>query len=58
VKINKDLVEALLMLSAIILGLVGTTDFADTTLKVILMSSLGALVVVLIVCRIIAGRQS
>ncbi|MDR3267850.1 MAG: hypothetical protein LBT83_02135 [Tannerella sp.] len=56
-KINKDLVDASLMLSAIVFGLIGTTEFADTTKKMILMALFGVLVIVLIVCRVIAGRR-
>jgi uncharacterized membrane protein SirB2 len=58
VKINKDLVDALMMLSAISLVLTGTSEFSDTTHKTTIMIVLGVMIVVLIICRMLAGRQS
>ena len=42
-KINKDLVDATMMLSFIILVLIGTTDFSNLLLKEITMGGLGLL---------------
>jgi len=36
-KINKDLVDAVMMVSFILLVLIGTSEFSDTTLKIILI---------------------
>lgn len=56
-KINKDLVDATMMLSFIILVLIGTTDFSNVLLKEITMSGLALLSVAMIVLRIIHMRQ-
>lgn len=56
-KINKDLVEALMMLSIIGLVLMGTTDFNDATVKNILMGGVAAISLLLIGLRIKAGHQ-
>ena len=42
-KINKDLVDATMMLSFIILVLIGTSDFSNMLLKEITMGSLAVL---------------
>ena len=42
-KINKDLVDATMMLSFIILVLIGTSDFSDLLLKKITMGGLALL---------------
>lgn len=56
-KINKDLVESLLMVSFISLVLIGTTDFDNPATKNIVMGITGVLTVVMAVLRIKAGRQ-
>ena len=56
-KINKDLVDATMMLSFSILVLIGTTDFSDMLLKEITMGGLALLSVAMIVLRIIHMRQ-
>lgn len=55
--INKDLVEATIMLSFIILVLVGTSNFDSATTKTITMGILGAITAVAIVLKIIQARQ-
>ncbi|MDR1676011.1 MAG: hypothetical protein LBR86_06050 [Tannerella sp.] len=57
-KINKDLVDASLMLSAISLVLTGTSEFSDATHKTKVMIILAVATVALIICRVWAGRQS
>ena len=47
-KINKDLVDATMMLSFIILVLIGTSDFSNMLLKEITMGSLAVLSVAMI----------
>lgn len=44
-RINKDLAEAVMMVSFIVLVLVGTTDFESATTKSVVMGLLGFLVV-------------
>lgn len=56
-KINKDLVDATMMLSFISLVLIGTTDFKEMFVKEIMMGSVGLLALVMIVLRIIALRK-
>lgn len=57
-KINKDLVDATMMLSFIILVLIGTSDFSNMLLKEITMGSLAVLSVAMIALRfIICGRK-
>jgi len=56
-KINKDLVDAIMMLSFIILVLVGTTDFESLFTKEILMGVLGFLTVAMVALRLIRSRQ-
>lgn len=56
-KINKDLAEALLMLSLIILVLVSTTDFDNPSTKTITMVSLGILSVIMGIFRILGAKQ-
>jgi uncharacterized membrane protein SirB2 len=58
VKINTDLVDALMMLSGISLVLTGTSEFSNTTHKTTIMIVLGVVMVVLVICRIWASRQS
>lgn len=56
-KINKDLVDATMMLSFIILVLIGTTDFSDLLIKQMSMGALALLSVTMVVLRIIYARQ-
>ena len=56
-KINKDLVDATMMLSFIILVLIGTSDFSNMLLKEITMGSLAVLSVAMIALRFIHMRQ-
>ena len=57
-KINKDLVDATMMLSFIILVLIGTSDFSNMLLKEITMGSLAVLSVAMIALRFIhSGRK-
>lgn len=56
-KINKDLVDATMMLSFISLVLIGTTDFKDMLVKDVMMGSVGLLAVVMIVLRITLVRK-
>ncbi len=57
-KINKDLVDATLMLSFIILVLVGTTDIADMVIKRSVMAVLAVICVAMVVLRVIYARQT
>ena len=54
-KINKDLIDAVLMLSVIGLVLVGTSEFNDETAKNITMIALGISAVTTLVLRLIGG---
>ena len=56
-KINKDLVDATMMLSFIILVLIGTSAFSNMLLKEITMGSLAVLSVAMIALRFIHMRQ-
>jgi hypothetical membrane protein len=56
-KINKDLMNAILMVSFIVLVLVGTTTFRDEMTKIITMVSLGALCLLSIILLIIASKK-
>lgn len=56
-KINKDLVDATMMLSFIILVLTGTSDFSNLFLKKIVMGGLAVLSVAMVALRIIHMRQ-
>ena len=56
-KINKDLVDATMMLSFIILVLIGTSDFSNMLLKEITMGGLALLSVAMVTLRIIYMRQ-
>lgn len=52
-KINKDLVDAIMMVSLIILVLIGTTDFDNATTKNVTMGALGLISIGMIVLRVI-----
>ena len=56
-KINKDLVDAIMMLSFIILVLIGTTDFDNTATKNLAMIAFSIVGVVMVILRIIGMRQ-
>ncbi|RHJ85357.1 hypothetical protein DW103_03915 [Parabacteroides sp. AM08-6] len=56
-KINKDLVDAIMMLSFIILVLIGTTDFDNATTKNLAMVTFGIVGVIMVILRIIGMRQ-
>nr|WP_129735573.1 hypothetical protein [Parabacteroides goldsteinii] len=57
-KINKDLVDAIMMLSFIILVLIGTTDFENMVVKDVTMGVLGLITVIMVVLRAIQMRQA
>lgn len=56
--INKDLVEAIMMLAFISLVLVGTSDFNSEITKDITMATLGTIAVGMIILRIIKAHRS
>lgn len=57
-KINKDLVDATLMVSFIALVLVATSEFQDLLTKEIIMGSLGVICVVAGALRVIGMRKT
>ena len=54
-KINKDLIDAVMMLSVIGLVLVGTSEFDNETAKNITMVALGIAAVTTLILRFIGG---
>ncbi|MDR2137946.1 MAG: hypothetical protein LBP50_00075 [Tannerella sp.] len=58
VKINKDLVDASLMLSIISLILTSVSEFSSPVHKNAIIIVLAVAVVALVICRVLAGRQS
>lgn len=56
-KINKDLTDAIMMVSLIILVLIGTTDFENATTKNVTMGALGLLSVVMIILRVMQTKR-
>lgn len=56
-KINKDLVDAIMMLAFIMLVLIGTTDFTNVVAKYITMGALGLTAIVMVTLRGIQMRQ-
>lgn len=56
-KINKDLTDAVMMVSFIILVLVGTTTFDNEVAKNVTMGTLGVITVVMLVLRVIGSHQ-
>lgn len=56
-KINKDLVDATMMLSFIILVLIGTTDFSNMLFKEITIGCLALLSIAMVALRFIQMRQ-
>jgi len=57
-KINKDLTDAVMMLSFIALVLIGTSEFENDFSKNIVMVAMGFVSVASVVLRIVSGRQS
>ena len=56
-KLNKDFIDAVMMLSVICLVLVGTSEFSDETAKNIAMIALGITSVITLVLRFIGGSN-
>ncbi len=56
-KINKNLAEALLMLSCISLVLVGTTVFENATTKTVIMVVLAIIAVVMGIARFLPSKS-
>lgn len=56
-KISTDLIDALLMLSVIILVLIGTTPFDNPTNKTILISAFSVIAVVAAIMRVIKIKK-
>ena len=57
-KINKDLVDAVMMVSFIILVLIGTTDFDNAVTKDVTIGVLGFVTICMVVLRGIQLRQA
>ena len=57
-KVNKDLADAVMMVSCIILVLAGTSDFESSSMKTILMSVLGILAEGMGAARVYGSRQN
>lgn len=57
-KINKDLVDAILMVSFIILVLIGTTEFESASAKNVIMGGLGLISVAMVVLRTLQMKQT
>ena len=55
-RINKDLADAIMMVSFIVL-VVGTTTFDNEVTKNVTMGSLGVITVAMLVLRVIGSRQ-
>lgn len=56
-KINKDLVDAVMMLSFISLILAGTSDFSEATVKYATLAGLGLVVALMAALRWVATRR-
>ncbi|MDF9831694.1 hypothetical protein [Parabacteroides sp. PF5-6] len=56
-KINKDLVDAVMMMSFICLVLVGTSEFDSETTQHTIMILLGAITVAMVALRFIGSRK-
>ncbi|MCC8096181.1 MAG: hypothetical protein LUG96_01295 [Tannerellaceae bacterium] len=56
-RINKDLVDAIMMLTFIILVLTGTSDFENTVTKDLVMIGLGIVAVAMIILRVLNARN-
>lgn len=57
-RINKNLAEAVLMLSCIVLVLVGTTDFDSATTKSVVMGVLAVLAVIMGFVRFVGNKNT
>ncbi|MCD7978570.1 MAG: hypothetical protein LUG51_16055 [Tannerellaceae bacterium] len=57
-RINKDLVDAVMMVSFIILVLTGTSDFENVAMKDTLMAVLGVVTIAMVVLRIVYARNN
>lgn len=57
-KINKDLTDAVMMLSFILLVLVGTSDFESAVTKNVMMGGLALVSVIMIAFRFVQGRNA
>lgn len=57
-KINKDLVDAILMVSFIILVLIGTTEFESASAKNVIMGGLGLISVAMVLLRTLQMKQT
>ncbi len=57
-KINKDLVDAVMMISFISLVLVGTSDFDSVTMKNCTMGGLALVTVGMVVLRVLHAKQA
>lgn len=55
-KINKDLVDAVMMVSFISLVLIGTTDFSNATEKKITMVIVAVIVISMLILRILRAK--
>ena len=56
-KINKDLVDAVMMVSFIVLVLVGTTVFESATTKTVIMVVLAIIAVVMGIARFLPSKS-
>lgn len=56
-KINKDLIDATLMLSVISLVLVGTTKFDNESTKNLVLAALGLLAIATLILRVLTTRK-
>jgi len=56
-KINKDLVDAVMMISFISLVLIGTSDFSNETTKDIFMAILGVITLAMVGLRFIKPKN-
>lgn len=56
-KLNKDLIDAVMMLSVIGLVLIGTTEFDNITAKNIMMIVLGIAAVIALILRFVSGSK-
>ena len=57
-RVNKDLMESLLMVAFIVMVLVGTTDFDSAQTKYLIMGGLGIIIVLTGVLRyVVAPKQ-
>ena len=57
-KVNKDLMESLLMVAFIVMVLVGTTDFDSAQTKYLIMGGLGIIIALTGVLRyVVAPKQ-